>query len=205
MLRIREDKERLIAYYRSLGYFMARVDYQIDYYDSGEFMDVTFVIDEKQRFKVRNVSIVGNKFFDTDLLLASLDLKPGDYFNLAQMNRDQRTIRNEFYGREGFVFVDVVAEPRYLEEPGQLDLVFRINEGDRYRAGEINVHIAGDSSHTQHNVVVNLLGIRPGEIIDLQELEDSERRLRFSQIFETNPTIGEPPRVEVRPPDQSEY
>lgn len=204
MLKIQEDKERLVAYYRSLGYFMARVDYQVSYYDSGEFLDVTFVIDEKQRFKVRNVSVVGNEFFPSDILLSELSLNPGDYFNLTNMNRDQRKLRNEYYGREGFVFVDIVAEPRFLEEPGQLDLVFRINEGDRYRAGEINVHIAGDSSHTQHNVVLNLLGIRPGEIIDLQELENSERRLRFSQIFETNPTIGEPPRVEVRPPDQSE-
>ena len=41
-----------------------------------------------------------------------------------------------------------------------------------------------------------------GQLIDLAELEASERRLRFSQIFETNPANGEPPRIEVRPPDQ---
>ena len=98
--------------------------------------------------------------------------------------------------------MDVVAEPRFLSEPGMLDLVYRIEEGDRYRAGEINVHIVGDSSHTQHNVVMNLIGLREGQYIDLRELENSERRLRFSQIFETNPALGEPPRIEVRPPDE---
>ncbi|MEM8732615.1 MAG: POTRA domain-containing protein, partial [Planctomycetota bacterium] len=138
----------------------------------------------------------------TDILMADLKMKAGDYFNLGKMNADQRMLRNEYYGREGFVFVDIVPEPRFLEEPGQLDLVFRIAEGDRYRAGQINVHIEGDSSHTQHNVVMNLLGFREGEIIDLQELENSRFRLMRSQIFETNPTIGEPPRVEVRPPDR---
>lgn len=201
MLRIREDKNILTAYYRSLGYFTARVDYQIKYYDSGNFMDLTFVVDEGPRFQVRNVSVVGNEFFPTNILMNALELKEGQYFHLGKMNADQRKLRNEYYGREGFVFVDIVPEPRFLEEPGQLDLVYKITEGDRYRAGEINVHIAGDSSHTQHSVVLNLLGLREGEIIDLQELENSERRLRFAQIFETNPAQGEPPRVEVRPPD----
>lgn len=201
MQQIDNDANLILAYYRSLGYFKARVDHRITYHDDSDFIDVTFFIDEGERFRVRNVTTVGNKFFSTELLTAELDLKPGDYFNLAKMSRDQRRLRNDFYGREGFVFVDVVAEPRFLTEPGMLDLVYRINEGDRYRAGEINVHILGDSSHTQHNVVLNLIGLREGQYIDLQELENSERRLRFSQIFETNPAMGEPPRIEVRPPD----
>lgn len=203
MMQVEDDTNILVAYYRSLGYFQARVDYRYEYYGSGDYMDLTFVVDEGPQFEVRSVSIIGNKFFKTETLMAELETKAGEAFNLGKMNRDQRKLRNEYYGREGFVFVDIVPEPRFLEEPGKLDLVFRIEEGDQYRAGEINVHIVGDSSNTQHNVVMNLMGLRPGQIIDLQELENSERRLRFSQIFETNPTLGEPPRVEVRPPDQS--
>ncbi|RMF37262.1 MAG: hypothetical protein D6753_17935 [Planctomycetota bacterium] len=202
LTQIEDDASLILAYYRSLGYFKARVDHRITYHEGSDFIDVAFVIDEGERFRVRNVTTVGNKFFTTELLTAELELKPGDYFNLARMVKDQRRIRNDFYGREGFVFVDVVAEPRFLSEPGMLDLVYRIEEGDRYRAGEINVHIVGDSSHTQHNVVLNLIGLREGQYIDLRELENSERRLRFSQIFETNPALGEPPRIEVRPPDE---
>ncbi len=203
MVTIEDDKNALIAYYRSLGYFKARVDYGIEYVGDGDLLDLRFVIDEHERFRVRNVAIIGNKFFKSETLMAALKMQTGEFFNLGKMTRDQRTLRNEFYGREGFVFVDIAPEPRFLEEPGQLDLVYRITEGDQYVAGAINVHIAGDSSHTQHNVVLNLLGVREGQIIDLQSLENSERRLQRSQIFETNPTIGEPPRVEVRPPDQS--
>ncbi|QDV23928.1 BamA/OMP85 family outer membrane protein [Aureliella helgolandensis] len=197
------DKTILVAYYRSLGYFQAKVDYFYDYYDDGNFLDLTFVISEGQQYKVRNVTIVGNHYepFTTEVLMAALETKAGDAFNLGRMSRDQRKLRNDYYGREGFVFVDIVPEPRFLDEPGMLDLVFKINEGDRYRAGEINVHIEGDSSHTAHNVVLNMMGIREGQFIDLKELEDSERRLKASQIFESNPAMGEPPRIEVRPPD----
>lgn len=202
--QMEDDKTRLIAYYRSLGYFQARGDYIVKHHEGGDFLDLTFVIDEGPRSIVRNISIVGNNYqpFTNEILMAALETQSGEPFNLALMNRDVRTIRNDYYGREGFVFVDIVPEPRFLDEPGQIDLVFNISEGDRFRAGEVNVHIAGDSSHTKHSVVMNMLGIREGQFIDLAELEKSEFRLGRSQIFESNPALGEPPRVSVRPPDQ---
>jgi outer membrane protein insertion porin family len=201
LIQVREDVDRLANYYRSLGYFEAKIDHRLDYYDSGDLVKVVFVIYEGPQFQIRNISLMGNKFFTTEELMAAMALKPGEAFNLGKMKRDQRTLRNEFYGRKGFVFVDIQPEPRYLEEPGQIDLVYKITEGDIYRAGEIIVRIDGDSSHTKHNVALNMIGIRPGQIIDLQELEDSERRLKFSQIFETNPAQGEPPSIEVVQPD----
>jgi outer membrane protein insertion porin family len=201
--QIDADKEALIAYYRSLGYFQARVDYYKKYYEGGDFLDVTFVIYEGVQSVVRNVTIVGNQYqpFTTDVLMDATETRPGQTFNLARMDRDVRTLRNEYYGREGFVYVEISPQLSFLEEPGQVDLVYKISEGARVRAGDINVHIAGDSSHTKRSVVLNRLGIRPGDYIDLQELEASERRLQFSQIFETQPAMGEPPRIVVRPPD----
>jgi outer membrane protein insertion porin family len=95
----------------------------------------------------------------------------------------------------------VTAEPRFLEEPGQLDLVYKIKEGEAFRVGEINVHIAGEFPHTRRNVVLNRMSLRPGDLIDIRQIRDSERRLKLSQLFETEQTGGEPPRVVVRPPE----
>jgi hypothetical protein len=38
-------------------------------------------------------------------------------------------------------------------------------------------------------------------LIDTREVRNAERRLKASQLFETNPQNGEPPRIVVRPPD----
>ncbi len=102
------------------------------------------------------------------------------------------------------MFVNISPEIRYLEEPGLIDIVYKIEEGDRIRAGEINVHIEGDSSHTKHSVVMNMLGFREGDFIDLYELERSKVRLMRSQIFQSPETGGEPPDIVVRPPDAEE-
>jgi len=204
LLQIEEDTQRLVAYYRSLGYFRARVSHRMDYDATGVWVYLAFVVDEGPQFNVRTISVAGNQYFTTEQLTGSLTLKEGDAFNLGRMTRDQRTLRSEFYGREGFVFVDISPEPHFIaDEPNKLDLVYRISEGDRYKAGQINVHIDGDSSHTKHSVVTAMVGLREGRMIDLRELESSERRLKASQIFETNPSLGDAPHIEIRQPDEA--
>lgn len=199
-IKMEDDVQALIELYRSLGYFQARVDYRLDYHPSGSWLDLTFVIDEGQQFRIRNISVVGNEYppFTNELLLESMQLKPGDTFNHARMSKDQRRLRSEYYGRDGFIYVDIVPQAVFLEEPGWLDLVYKINEGDQYIAGDIHIHMVGDANHTKRSVPLNLIDVVPGQLIDLRVLEDSERRLKHCQVFEVNPMLGEPPRIEVR-------
>ena len=207
-LKIEDDSQTLIELYRSLGYFNARIDYYMEYLPESKltgrnYVNVTYVIDEGEPFTIRSISVVGNKYppFTSELLLASMDLKPGQTFNHARLTRDQRRIRNDFYGRDGFIHVDVQPQAVFLEEPNQLDLVYKINEGSQYVAGDINIHMAGDDNHTKRQVVLAQLSVVPGQLIDLRELEASERRLKLIQVFEDNPALGEPPRIEVRRAD----
>lgn len=204
-IKIEDDAQKLIELYRSLGYFQARVGHRIEYHQNSAWVDVTFVIDEGQQFHVRNISITGNQYpaFTNELLLGSMKLKPGDAFNHAKMTLDQRRLRTDFYGRDGFIYVDIVPQAVFLDEPGWLDLVYKINEGDQYVAGDINIHMVGDSNHTKRSVPLNLIDIVPGQLIDLRRLEASERRLKASQIFEVDPRQGDPPRIHVRRSDEN--
>jgi len=198
--KIDEDMERLTAYYRGLGFFNARIGRELEFSESGEWLTLTFVIDEGPRYVVRDVTVVGNDKFSSDSLLSETELKPGDYFNLAKMQRDVMTLRDE-YGSQGHIFADVQADPRFLEEPGQLDLVYNVKEGGVWRAGRINVNIEGEHPHTRESVVLNRLSIRPGDILDTRELRASERRIKASQLFQNDPMTGTTPQVVVRPPE----
>ncbi|MCU0958926.1 MAG: hypothetical protein MUF48_02370 [Pirellulaceae bacterium] len=200
---LEEDRETLIAYYRGLGYFKARIDREIEYDASGQWATVTFVIDEGPRYRVRDLSVVGNKKYSSDQLVAQLKLQAGDFFNLDKMQLDENTLR-DVYGSQGHIFADIKASPRFLEEPGQLDLVYQIEEGDVFRVGKINIHVAGDSPHTRRDVVLNRVSLRPGDIVDIREVRASERRLKASELFIVNPSEGAPPRIVIRPPDLAE-
>jgi outer membrane protein insertion porin family len=201
--KIAADVEKLTAYYRSLGFFRARVGRELIYDKAGQWLTLKFIIDEGPRYVVRNVSIEGNLKFASMPLLEFLSLKSGQYFNQAEMNKDITAIV-DLYGSQGHVFADVQADPRFLEEPGQMDVIYRVKEGDVFSVGQIHVHIAGEFPHTRETVVLNRAGnLRPGDLVDTRDIRDWERRLKASQLFETNPANGDPPRVVVRPPELS--
>ena len=107
----------------------------------------------------------------------------------------------DIYGGRGFVFADIRADPRFLEEPGQLDLVYNVTEGQRYRVGKINVRIRGEHPHTRHSTVLNRLSLRPGDILDIRKLRDDERRLKSSSLFLADAAKGEGPKIVFSKPE----
>ncbi len=198
--QIDEDLNRLTAYYRGLGFFGATVGRELDFNASRKWLHLTFVINEGPRYKVRKISFIGNTKFASEELAASLRLQQGMDYNQSQMNKDQTTIQ-EKYGCDGYVFANVDPQIRFPEHTGELDLVYDISEGDRYRVGKINVRIKGEYPHTRNTTVLNRLSIKPGDIVDIRKLRDSERRLRASQLFLSDPSRGIQPKIVFSPPD----
>lgn len=201
--QIDEDVDRLTTYYRNYGFFSARIGRELQFDETGKWLTLTFVIDEGPRYQIRNVYVTGNQKYTTESLMAQLKLSSGDYFDLNKMNADVNALRDA-YGAVGHIFAEINAEPQFLESPGQIDLVYHVVEGDVFRVGEINVHIAGEYPHTRRNVVLNRMSLYPGDIVDLREVRNSERRLKASQLFETNPAVGTAPRIVIRPPELKE-
>ena len=202
---IEQDVLRLESYYKKFGFFNARIGREVSESNDGRWLTLRFIIDEGPRYQVRNVSFVGNRHYDANELMKLVELKPSEEgapsFNVAKMNEDVVSLR-DLYGGQGFVFVKVEAEPRFLEEPGLMDLVYRIEEGERYRVGKINIRIDGDYGVTKRQVVLNRLALRPGDWIDVRKIRNAERRLAAARIFAgSEPGTGAPPKVVVRPPE----
>lgn len=206
---IDQDIQRLMNYYKSLGFFNARIGRDISESNDGRWLTTTFIIDEGPRYRVRNVGFIGNERFDSEQLSSLVRLKPADdespWFNSAKMNEDVTALR-DLYGSQGYIFSDVEAEPRFLEQPGEIDLVYRISEGEQYHVGNVNVHIDGNYGVTKRETVLNRLSLRPGDLIDAREIRNSERRLGAAQIFAGGDpgSPGAPPRIVVKPPELRE-
>ena len=192
--KFEDDRDGLMNYYRSLGYFDARVDFRKDYNVRGDFIDLTFIVSEGERYKIKSVSIAGTKRYQPSELLPYMKMKASEPFLQTNKSRDEKFLR-DVYGAQGHIFCDVIGELIY--QPGnEVDLVYNIGEGDVYRASEVRVHIEGD--HTKERVAMQPLGkIRPGSIISGPELDDAKRRLNFLQIFNADPSQGTVPNIQV--------
>ncbi len=201
--KLAEDDNRLTSYYRGFGYMLARVGHEVDFKPNGSTAHVRYVIDEGPRFRVRSVSFNGNHLFGDNQFEPLVKLKPGQHFDLATMQKDVQSL-TDAYGSVGFILADIQPSPRILEAAPEVDLVYDIKEGDRYRVGRINVKIAGDSTHTRRTVALNRLSIRPGDIVDIRKVRDSERRIRASGLFLSDPTRGVRPKIVFREIDGDE-
>lgn len=218
--QVETDVELLTAYYRSFGFFQAKVSRKIDYYapdsqtkqailgtvgleDEYDWARITYVISEGPRYSIRNVRFLGNSKFEPVALAEAAKLQGGLPFEQAKMAADAQWIQ-ELYGSHGYVFADVRPETVFLEEPGQVDLLYHISEGEQFRVGRIIVHIKGDNPHTRIQTAMNRMSLRPGDIMDIRELKASERRLLASSLFHTDPATGVRPKITYRIPEDSE-
>jgi outer membrane protein insertion porin family len=197
---IEQDIQRLTSYYRALGFFNAQVGREISESNDGRWLSLRFIINEGPRYSVRNVKFIGNQAFDESQLTSLVTMHPTKSmpdFNVAIMNEDLKEIR-DLYGSQGFVFSDIKVETRFLEEPGLVDLVYKIKEGKQYRVGQVNVKYDGGNSVTKSSVIRNRIDLRPGDLIDMRKIEASKARLTRSQIFAAGQG-GAPPAIAIKP------
>jgi len=201
--KIDDDVERLTDYYRGLGYFKARVGRDYEWNEKESWMTLTFHVNEGPRCKVRSVAFLGNQIYDEKALLGDQKLKTGEFYDRTAMNTDIGYFK-DLYGSNGYVFADAKADLRINLEGDEVDMLYQISEGQQCVVGDINVHIGGDNPHTRLVTAINRIGLRPGDVIDIRKLRSSERRIKASGLFNTDPSKGDVPKIVLSPPDSEE-
>src|SRR5262249_42886239 len=137
---------------------------------------------------------LGNEHFKVGQLNKDLEQISGKPFDQTALNHDLAGVR-DVYGCKAYVFADIHKSIRFDENKPEMDLVYNISEGAQYRVGRININIAGDDPHTSHATIYDRMSLRPGDIVDTKKIREDERRLKFSSIFNNDPSKGTVPRI----------
>ncbi|MEL7267110.1 MAG: POTRA domain-containing protein [Planctomycetota bacterium] len=198
--KIHSDKDLLEAYYHNLGYMRAQVDWIPKYDESGKWLDLTFVIDEGPLFTVTDVQIEGNVYVETQSLYDRITLKAGDAFNGTVMNQDVQSILYG-YGDLGYLYADLKPKTYMNSDSNSVSLVYKIDEGERVRIGDIKIQIEGDPDRIHETAILNQLGIVEGQLLSRRIVERSEAVLMRLPLLETNPTIAPAPEFKIVPRD----
>ncbi|HVC98175.1 MAG TPA: POTRA domain-containing protein [Pirellulales bacterium] len=197
--KIEGDVEKLYEYYRGLGFFRAKIGRELIFDEQQKWLTLNFVIEEGPRYVVRKLVLAGTEKLTEEELRTDMNLKEEQFFDQAKLARDVRDLRYK-YGAKGYVFAKIDYKTVFQEEPGELDIVYKIEEGARYAVGPINIKILGENPHTRRNTILNRLSIHPGDIMNVREIEASERRLRASGLFMVNPAEGDQPTIKYDEP-----
>ena len=172
-----DDRQKLVEYYQSQGFFQAKVTPRTKAGTNFGELDLTFVIGEGPRFSVRNVTIEGNSKINTNDLKEDLELHSGRPFLQAVRDADKNRMLIK-YRKIGCIDTQIAVEPKFTNEPGVVDLVYKIQEGEPYLLGELKIE--GDPQTREvmiqpETVQAELL---PAEALDRNRIEIYKRRLK---------------------------
>ena len=204
---LEEDTRKLKEYYQSQGFFEVAVTPVTRTGATLGKVDVTYVVSEGTRYKVRNVEFEGNKKVPTETLRAGLMLHSGQPLLDALKEADRKSLVDK-YNAIGCIDTQILPDLRYTDAPGVVDLVYKIEEGEPYILGALK--IVGNE-RTKQKVIrreAAMAGLLPGEPLDATRMEIFRKRLAGTQYFVMSPEGGGKPldmKVTNRRPHDKPY
>jgi outer membrane protein insertion porin family len=143
--KIRSNIEQIESMYREKNYHNVKIDYEVKPLENNQ-ADLTFVVDEGDKLYVTSITFVGNKAFDEDDLKDAIETSEkglffwltssGDY-DRSQADQDANRL-STFYLNQGYVNARV-SEPRVDFTEEGIQIVFKIEEGQRYKVGSVDL------------------------------------------------------------------
>ena len=194
--------------YRDRGWLDAKVDVdRIEFNAKRNRAKVHFVVDEGPLYTVEEVRLQAIErvrdgeewrelptelLFPEERLKALLSLERGKPFEAARMALDARQLRT-YYGERGYL------ENRHFANPGEANgwillepdiiedvenhtvlVIYRIAQGRQRKVREIRVR---GNQHTRDRVVRREVGLLPGQVADINEIEKARSRITGTGYF----------------------
>ncbi len=186
-LEIKKAADRIKAFYREKGYFNAQVKPELSFPVDG-FVDVDFVIEEGDKVTIGKIDFIGNKFASDSDLKGVIETSSWNWFSWltgsgsledSVLQQDVSRIK-DYYSNHGFLDVKV-GEPEVSQKDGELEVVFPVEEGPRYRVGTVSIE--GDLLKPEQELL-SMLAIRKEDYLNRQVLRDDARKVMDLYIDE---------------------
>ncbi len=192
---IEEDKKKLVTYYHRMGYLDAMVREEVEPVHGGRAVYLVYHIHEGRPYTVRNVQIDGNKTFTEAKMRTVTALASGKVYDIDVVHADEKRLET-LVGNGGY-FTRVEHEKYAVPgQPGVVDVHYHVAEQDREPARVGRIIIVGNTV-TQDRVILNQLGLFPGQILQYPKLDDARNNLYRLNLFD----MEDPPTVTVAPGD----
>ena len=172
------DKKAVVEKYNELGYRDAYIvsDSVVPCPDDPTRVDVYLKVFEGDKYYIRDIKWVGNTVYPYEQLNHILGIKPGDVYNLKQLNKrliEDDDAVSKLYTDEGYLFFNVDPVEVNIANDS-IDFEMRMYEGKQATINQIN--ISGNTRVYEH-VVRRELYTKPGQLYSQSDIMRSLREL----------------------------
>ncbi|MCF8057190.1 MAG: outer membrane protein assembly factor BamA [Desulfocapsa sp.] len=182
-----QDVARLGSFYNNQGFLEVKIgDPKVD--QDGEWLHITFTIEEGPRYRVGTVSFDGDLIADKQELRGLLSIQDQEFINRQVLREDVLKL-TDFYSENGFAFADIRPKLNKSTTGARVDINIEIDKGDLVYIQRINIK---GNSRTRDNVIRRELTIAEGGVFDSKALRISTQRLQRLDFFEEVNIVPEP-------------
>lgn len=151
MAKVKEAVEKVQKLYEDKGFFLAKVEAEVQIVKADETVRLVFKIRENDKVKVKKITFLGNKHLPDGQLKSKILTQEGGFFSglsgsgqykQEMFERDVQILRF-LYWNQGYVQAKV-DRPQVTVTPDKKNIyiTIRIEEGEQYDIGEVD--FAGD-------------------------------------------------------------
>ncbi|UXR64033.1 outer membrane protein assembly factor BamA [Bdellovibrio bacteriovorus] len=151
MAKVKEAVEKIQKLYEDKGFFLAKVDYEVQEVTKDETVRLVFKVRENDKVKVKKITFLGNKHLGDSALKSKMLTSEGGFFSglsgsgqykQEMFERDVQILRF-LYWNQGYVQAKV-DRPQVTVTPDKKNIyiTIRIEEGEQYNVGDVD--FAGD-------------------------------------------------------------
>ena len=140
---LKDDIDRIKELYEKKGYYLAKVEYEVDVDEQTKEGTCHILIEEGKPVKIKGIYVYGNRSFHDKKILKLMKTRrdtlfTSGFFKEDTFNEDLERIK-EFYRQAGFADVEVESKIRYGPRMQKMYITLNIEEGKRYLTGEIEI------------------------------------------------------------------
>jgi len=171
-VQLEQDMDKLREFYQNHGYIDVEIkDVRRGRTEKGP-MIITIVIAEGPQYHVRKVTISGYEAAKEERIRALLKMKEGSVYSPKQLRDDAKAVADA-YGSAGYV--DLVILPEGAPAgPAQIDVHYKIEEGDRSFVNRINIE---GNTRTKDKVIRREVLVAPGDVFNTVRVDITKKRL----------------------------
>jgi outer membrane protein insertion porin family len=197
--KLNASLEALKSFYMDRGFIRFAVEStQVSLTPDRKYVFITVKVNEGPRYTFKPYQLNGNLLLPRQKIESLITIRPGEYFSRKKVVDITSAIGLE-YGKIGYGFPDINAEPTINDTDKTVMINFLINPGRRVYVRRIEF---SGNSKTADYVLRREMQQQEGQILALDQIKESERKLRTLGYFKnvqvkTNPVSGTNDQVDL--------
>ena len=168
--RLEADKHMIEQHYQNQGFMHAKIlDVKIEPEPGTNILNLTFMIEEGDRYTVSEVTAPGNEIVSEQFLVANIPIRPGQYYS-REMIANTIKMMEFLWGNLGYIFPTIEPSVQPDEDTKTVAVSFNSDIGKKVSLNRITIK---GNQKTRDKIIRRRISLQEGSLLTQGQMDSS--------------------------------